>query len=151
LLAFQAAGGAGAQSDKRFVDSAGAKQVPRCVRNEKDSHSQEFPAAAWLQSASSGSFDCVVTYAPASLKMTTGQRLFQFRRFWKWRQLGNLRNAGNLGNIGDADKFGHLRKSGNTGNCWQSWQLLSILAIRFGSFSLVATIDGSQAIMPILL
>ena len=48
--------------------------------------SQKFPDAAWLQSASSGSFDYVVACAPTSLKMTWGQRAFQFRWSWRCRQ-----------------------------------------------------------------
>jgi hypothetical protein len=63
--------------------------------------SQKLPDAAWLQSASSGSFDCVVACAPTSLKMTWGKRLFNFGDFGNAGKFGNVRNTGNHGNTGN--------------------------------------------------
>jgi hypothetical protein len=41
---------------------------------------ERIPVMKWLQSASSGSFDCVVACAPTALKMTEGDRNVVWKR-----------------------------------------------------------------------
>ena len=124
--------------------------------------SQEFPDAPWLQSASSGSFDYVVACAPTSLKMTWGKGLSNF---------GGLGDAGNslrnclLLNLpslmfGISQKFpcAASLQSASSGSfdyavaCAPTslkmtsgiLEMMAILTVRFGSFSLLATMDGTQ-------
>jgi hypothetical protein len=79
----------------------------------------------------------------------SGDGFFKFRRFWRARvSAGYI-----LARLIPTDRFVHvtLYFSSLCPAILTIFAILAILAIRFGSFSLVATIDGSQAIMPILL
>jgi hypothetical protein len=52
------------------VDRKAFQPVMLSMSDRTPIYSREFPDAAWVQQASSGSFDCVVACAPTPLKMT---------------------------------------------------------------------------------